>query len=240
MSLSFASLFVFALGFIAQILFFARTFIQWFKSEKAGKVLSPVVFWQISLIASVMMLVYGILRKDAAIILGQILVYFIYIRNLQLQGAWKKLGRAFRFVGWIMPLVCFCWMIFSGKYNFQSIVKNENVPPVLMSFGVAAQLVFTFRFIYQWLTSEKKKESTLPLGFWYISITGSAMIVTYAILRRDPVLFLGHMGSMVMYLRNLLLHYTKKGIFDLLPFDMGVVKKYIKTPKNREKKHLHE
>ncbi|MDR2910676.1 MAG: lipid-A-disaccharide synthase N-terminal domain-containing protein, partial [Bacteroidales bacterium] len=45
--------FIYALGFTAQILFFIRTIIQWFKSEKEGKVISPVVYWQISLIASV-------------------------------------------------------------------------------------------------------------------------------------------------------------------------------------------
>jgi len=71
--------FIFGLGFLSQILFFARTVTQWFKSEHEGAVISPVIFWQISLIASIMMLLYGILRDDSAIVLGQFIVYSVYI-----------------------------------------------------------------------------------------------------------------------------------------------------------------
>lgn len=226
MELNLQNSLIFTLGFLSQILFFARTIVQWFKSEHAGKILSPVLFWQISLIASIIMLAYGILRKDFAIILGQLITFFIYVRNLQLQDAWRKIPVLFRRVIVLMPLACIGWILLSGSHNLQSILQNEDVQPWLMIFGIAAQITFTFRFVYQWLFSERKKISELPPGFWYISLTGSVLIFTYAIFRRDPVLFLGHMGSMLMYLRNLMLHYTGKGLFDLLPFDLGLVKKH--------------
>ncbi|MEE4137121.1 MAG: lipid-A-disaccharide synthase N-terminal domain-containing protein, partial [Desulforhopalus sp.] len=60
-----------------------------------------------------------------------------------------------------------------------------------MFWGIAGQLVFTFRFVYQWLYSERRHESLLPIGFWAISITGSAMVLSYAVIRRDPVLLVG-------------------------------------------------
>ncbi|MDA3929887.1 MAG: lipid-A-disaccharide synthase N-terminal domain-containing protein [Prolixibacteraceae bacterium] len=227
-----ADVFVFAMGFLAQILFFARTIVQWFKSEKAGKVLSPVLFWQISLGASILMLVYGILRKDFAIILGQFITFFIYIRNLQLQGAWKKIPNYFKVIAFIMPFACLGWMIFSGNYSLHHILNNTDIARWLLIFGIAAQLIFTFRFIYQWLVAEKNKTSSLPLGFWYFSIVGGTMTVIYAAMRLDPVLLLGNLGGLVMYTRNLILHYTGKGIFDLLPFDMGVIKKYLKRNKS--------
>ena len=68
---------IYSIGFLSQILFFGRTIIQWFKSEHEGRVLSPTLFWKISLLASILMLTYGILRNDAAILIGQILVYFM-------------------------------------------------------------------------------------------------------------------------------------------------------------------
>ncbi|MFA9392180.1 MAG: lipid-A-disaccharide synthase N-terminal domain-containing protein [Prolixibacteraceae bacterium] len=221
-----ADVLIFVVGFASQILFFARTIVQWFKSEQAGKVLSPLLFWQISLIASILMLIYGILRKDFAIILGQFITFFIYIRNLQLQGEWKKIPGYFRISVTLMPFICLTWIILSGNYNLHSILNNEDIAHWLLIFGITAQIVFTFRFIYQWLLAEKTKESALPLGFWYISIIGSSMTIVYAILRRDPVLLLGNLGGLVMYVRNLILHFTGKGLFDLLPFDVGVVKKY--------------
>ncbi|MGF7140067.1 lipid-A-disaccharide synthase N-terminal domain-containing protein [Roseimarinus sediminis] len=236
MELSIKTLFIFALGFFSQVLFFARTIVQWIKSEKAGKILSPVLFWQISLIASIIMLIYGILRKDFAIILGQLITFFIYIRNLQLQHAWKKIPFYFRFFSLAMPFVCLGWTAFSGNYSMQHFFKNEEIAPWLFVFGIAAQIIFTFRFVYQWLVSERKKLSALPPGFWYISLTGSLLIFTYALFRRDPVLLLGHMGGMIMYLRNLMLHYTGKGLFDLLPFDLGVVKKFTVKKKSKRNK----
>lgn len=227
MEVKLQSILIFALGFFAQIMFFARTIVQWFKSEKAGKVLSPVLFWQISLFASILMLVYGILRKDFAIILGQFFTFFIYIRNLQLQNEWKKIPGYFRIVVVIMPFVCITWMILSGNHSLKYILNNEDISRWLLYFGITAQIVFTFRFVYQWIVAEKNRESKLPLGFWFISIIGATMTIVYAVFRRDPVLLLGNLGGLMMYMRNLILHYTKKGIFDLLPFDVGVVKKYL-------------
>lgn len=228
MEIKIQTLLIFVLGFTAQFLFFARTIVQWFKSEKAGKVLSPVLFWQISLVASILMLIYGILRKDFAIIMGQFITFFIYIRNLQLQGAWKKIPGYFKIIAFLMPFACIVWMIFSGNYSLHHIINNENISRWLLIFGITAQIIFTFRFIFQWIVAEKNKRSTLPLGFWYISIIGASMTVFYAILRLDPVLLLGNLGGLLMYCRNLILHYTGKGIFDLLPFDVGVIKKYVK------------
>lgn len=225
MSLNLSHLLIFALGFTAQMLFFARTIVQWFKSEKAGEILSPVLFWQISLVAAILMLVYGILRKDFAIILGQFITFFIYIRNLQLQGEWKKIPLSFRIFISVLPLVCLVWMILSGNYSLHSILNNEAIARWLLIFGIVAQVTFTFRFIYQWLVAEKNKESSLPPGFWYFSVIGALMTLFYAIMRRDPVLFLGNLGGLVMYLRNLFLHYTHRSLFDLLPFDPGMLKK---------------
>jgi lipid-A-disaccharide synthase-like uncharacterized protein len=90
---------IYGLGFLSQILFFARNIAQWFLSEKEGEVISPAVYWQISLAASVLMFIYGVLRNDFAIVLGQMIVYMIYIRNLQLKKVWRKMHFATRLTG---------------------------------------------------------------------------------------------------------------------------------------------
>jgi lipid-A-disaccharide synthase-like uncharacterized protein len=230
MQLSFIDLLIYALGFLAQMLFFTRSFIQWFSSEKAGKVLSPLLFWQISLVASILMMVYGILRKDPAIITGQFTTFYIYIRNLQIQGEWKKIPKLFRYPVSIMPLVCLGWIIFSGNNGWQQIIGNEKIAEWLMIFGVMAQVTFTFRFVYQWIVAEKNQKSILPVGFWYFSLIGGLMTLFYATMRLDPVLLLSNGMGIFMYSRNLIVHYTGKGLFELLPFNIVSIK-------NPKKKH---
>ncbi len=204
---------IYTLGFVAQILFFTRTIAQWFKSEQAGKVTSPIVYWQISLGGSILMLTYGILRNDFAIVLGQIIVYGIYIRNLQLKNAWKVMHPVAKAMAIAVPVVYLGWLIFGHSHNFSSILKNQDVSFFLMVWGSLGQIIFTFRFIYQWIYSENRKDSVLPLGFWIISTIGSLMIFTYAIYRLDPVLFAAHSLGLFVYSRNILLHYGKGSLF---------------------------
>ena len=208
------NLLIISLGFLAQALFFTRTIAQWFKSEQEGEVISPTIYWQISLLASVLMLTYGILRNDFAIVVGQFLVYSIYIRNLQLKKAWYKMHWTAKWLAIIVPLVYLAWLIFSG--NFSSILNNKDVSVFWMIWGTAAQIVFISRFFYQWIYSENKKESVLPLGFWIISMAGSLMIFTYSISRIDPVLFAAHSLGLFIYTRNILLHYGKGSLFSKL------------------------
>lgn len=204
---------IFGIGFIAQILFFGRTILQWFKSEKEGEVISPVIFWQLSLLASSIMLVYGILRNDFAIILGQLLVYYIYIRNLQFKKAWITIPTPIRILALTMPLIIISLFFSGNTYSFSSIIKNEEISFLLHLWGSIGQVIFAFRFIYQWIYSEKEKESILPLGFWIISSVGSVMIFVYSILRFDPVLFLAHALGIFIYTRNILLFFGKRSIF---------------------------
>ena len=82
-----------------------------------------------------------------------------------------------------------------------------------LALGLAGQLVFTGRFALQWLYSEYKKRSIIPVGFWYLSIIGSALLLAYAIYREDPVFILGQSFGFIVYLRNLQLiaRHKKQG-----------------------------
>lgn len=196
---------IYIIGFIAQGLFSSRLIIQWFLSEKQKKVVTPSLFWVLSLLASFLLFVYGYLRDDFAIMLGQSLTYFIYIRNLQLQGKWEKIHFILRIAIYMVPVFLGVYYFNNNVIDVDKLLKNEAIPPWLLSLGIVSQVLFTFRFVYQWLYSEKHKESTLPMGFWLLSNLGSLLILIYAIIRKDPVLFVGHLMGISIYTRNIVL-----------------------------------
>ncbi len=70
-------------------------------------------------------------------------------------------------------------------------------------FGFVAQSMFFLRFFVQWLASEKRKQSVIPTSFWWLSLSGGAMLLIYSIYRKDPVFILGQATGVFIYLRNL-------------------------------------
>ena len=195
---------VYAVGFAAQALFSARLLVQWIKSEKVRRVLTPRLFWELSVAASLLMFLYGWLRDDFAIMLGQTITYAIYLRNLHLQGRWRELPGWFRAFLILFPVAAVWYGFNNGEADVIRLFHNEAIPLWLLVWGSVAQVIFTLRFVYQWIRSERRKVSHLPLGFWVLSLTGSSMILVYAVLRRDPILFLGQMFGFFVYVRNIM------------------------------------
>ena len=85
-----------------------------------------------------------------------------------------------------------------------------NIEIFFLVVGFSAQALFASRFIVQWILSEKKGESHIPLIFWYLSIVGGLGLLIYAIYRQDPVIILGQSFGLIVYMRNLILIYRKK------------------------------
>ena len=196
---------IYSIGFLAQILFSSRLIIQWITSEKQRKVITPKTFWTLSLIASFLLFIYGYLRLDFAIMLGQSLTYFIYIRNLQLQGQWQKFPKIIQYLLFVAPILIVVFYYNNNKIDVDLLFSNADIPFWLLVLGIVAQIIFTLRFVYQWIHSERHKESTLPMGFWVLSLIGAGLILIYAIIRKDPVLFVGHILGTVIYVRNLII-----------------------------------
>jgi lipid-A-disaccharide synthase-like uncharacterized protein len=196
---------IYTIGFVAQILFSSRLVIQWITSEKQRKVITPTLFWTLSLIASFLLFIYGYLRDDFAIMLGQTLTYFIYIRNLQLQNEWQKFHWSLRLALYSVPTLIAIYYFNNNVMDRDALFRNEAIPIWLLWLGIISQVVFTLRFVYQWIYSEYKKTSSLPLGFWLLSLVGSILILVYAVNRKDPVLLIGHLLGSIIYVRNLIL-----------------------------------
>ncbi len=80
--------------------------------------------------------------------------------------------------------------------------------------GLLGQSLFFSRFLIQWICSEIKKKSHIPISFWYLSIGGSVLLLTYSFYRRDPVFIIGQSVGIVVYVRNLILLKNTKKVMD--------------------------
>lgn len=205
-----SSIVIYAIGFTAQLLFSSRLFVQWILSEKQKRIVTPSLFWKLSLLASILLFIYGFYRNDLAIMLGQVLTYYIYIRNLQLQKEWRKLPFLFRWLVVLGPLVLLLISFLQGSLTWDKFTNKENIATWLLVLGIISQVLFTFRFVYQWLHSEKIKVSELSIGFWQLSIAGACLVLVYATFRQDPVLWLGHGSGLIIYIRNTIIWKKQK------------------------------
>ncbi len=196
---------VFSIGFLAQIFFTARTLIQWLKSEKSKHIESPSSYWIFSVLGAWTMFFYGVLRNDFAIILGQLISYYVYLWNLVAKGVWKQIALVVRIVLLITPVAAILLLLRDAGVFFDNLFRNSEIPLGLVLFGSAGQIIFTLRFIYQWLYSRSRGESSLPVAFWIISLVGSSVIIAYGIFRKDPVLILGQSFGFVAYVRNVMI-----------------------------------
>ncbi|MEO3430323.1 lipid-A-disaccharide synthase N-terminal domain-containing protein [Pelagibius sp. CAU 1746] len=78
-----------------------------------------------------------------------------------------------------------------------------NAQATWLAIGFLGQALFSLRFLVQWISSERQRRSVMPLAFWYFSLAGGAVLLSYAIWRQDPVFIVGQGTGLVIYLRNL-------------------------------------
>jgi len=78
-----------------------------------------------------------------------------------------------------------------------------DIETIWLLVGFLGQGLFSARFIVQWLVSERKKRSVIPLTFWYFSIFGGATLLVYSIHKQDPVYIVGQGMGLIVYFRNL-------------------------------------
>ena len=193
------------LGFLGQSMFGTRTIAQWIIAEREGRVVSPVIFWIFSVIGSSVFLLYGVLRHDPVIMLGQTIAFYIYVRNLQLKQVWQRIPRIIRMIMLLIPPAILLY-----ARTFESSGLNFNYTDIFMLTGMIGQLLLNFRYFYQWYISERAHESLLPLGFWIISAFASIMVLVYSFYRDDLVLLVAQSFGLIAYARNIYLHFRSR------------------------------
>lgn len=196
---------IYGLGFLAQMLFGLRMVSQWISSEIAGYSVSPTFFWKSSLIAALLFLIYGILRKDFVIVIGQSLSYIIYLRNLQLKDEFRRMSYAVRYGSIILPIVILLWGFLYRDDTLWLSWQVADLYQLLLVTGLAGQFLLSLRFFIQWFYAERFHASFFPPVFWILSWIGAFMVMTYALYRRDPVLSLSQILALLVYTRNIAL-----------------------------------
>jgi lipid-A-disaccharide synthase-like uncharacterized protein len=76
--------------------------------------------------------------------------------------------------------------------------------------GIFGQALFASRFLIQWFKSEMERRSVIPLAFWYCSLGGGVLLLTYAIYREEPVFIAGQAFGLIVYVRNLYLIFRER------------------------------
>ena len=81
----------------------------------------------------------------------------------------------------------------------------DTIPSGWLVVGFVGQAFFSGRFLVQWIASERKKASVVPVAFWWLSLAGGMTLFVYSIHRGDPVFILGQAAGLLVYGRNLVL-----------------------------------
>ena len=96
-------------------------------------------------------------------------------------------------------LQAYLYDVFVAKFDFW------------LAFGLVAQLLFTARFLVQWISSERAGQSVVPMAFWFFSMGGGLMTLIYGIAKREPVIIIGQAMATVIYVRNIMLIVKNHG-----------------------------
>lgn len=202
-------LWIYCIGFSAQVFFTARVLIQWYLSEKHRQVESPMLFWLFSILGSLILLFYGWLRKDFAILTGELISYYIYLWNLRAKGLFDKTPKLVPVLVSLIPLVALSLMLKDFSSFSTDFFRSDDLSGPLLVFGIVGQLIFKSRFLVQWFYSVRHGESSLPMVFWIISVVGSLMIIVYGLIRHDWVLVAGQVG-IVASVRNIMISLARQ------------------------------
>lgn len=85
------------------------------------------------------------------------------------------------------------------------LMPKNTLETVWMLVGLAGQFTFFLRFVVQWIASERKKRTVVPLAFWYLSLAGTVLVLAYALYKKDPVFILAYSLNIFLYVRNLII-----------------------------------
>ena len=86
---------------------------------------------------------------------------------------------------------------------FDKIMPGSSAEWAWFITGMTGEFVFFLRFVVQWLASERRKKTVIPMAFWYLSLAGTVMVLTYALYKVDPVFILAYSLNIFIYVRNL-------------------------------------
>ncbi len=202
------------IGIVGAVLFYGRFYVQWIVSEMKGRSVVPVAFWYMSCAGSLMLLTFAVWSRSPLGALGQNINIVIYTRNLV--HIWRK-KKALN-PGFVIGINIAIAIIAIGAagmagltwWNEREFLQTVSVEEarttwLWLGIGVAGQGLFFCRFFLQWITTELKKESVIPMLFWPISVAAATLQGMTFLQRQEWLFAIGTGLSIVIYLRNMVL-----------------------------------
>jgi lipid-A-disaccharide synthase-like uncharacterized protein len=199
-------------GLVGNVLFTSRVIMQWVASERQKKSIAPVTFWWGSLAATIIMVFYSIQRIEIAFLLGYTINLVPYTRNLML--SYPK-PRAWHIVSYSVAGLVFLGSLIFLILNAKAAMPWEQSAPAAriasnwIYLGLVSNILWSTRFIPQWIYSERKGRSVFPLWFWIWSLFGQLLCLSYALILHDLVYILGFLFNGIPIIRNIML--SKRG-----------------------------
>lgn len=213
---------LYPLGFLSAIAFSGRMLLQWLTSEVKGQSVVMPAFWMLSLCGNLLLAVHALIQIQFHVCLIQTWNGIISWRNLNLmKPAPQQLprGRTIVILG-LAPVIVFALFWLQGHFLIGSHHVWFRIPSAPWQennglevglgwhlFGFLGLTLFSSRFWIQWWLAEKHKASYLGAAFWWVSLAGEVICLTYFLRINDPVNFIGPAFGLIPYIRNLMLLY---------------------------------
>lgn len=212
---------IYPLGYLSSLIFGMRFLLQWLVSEVHRKSIVTPLFWRLSLVGNLLLMMHGLLQMQYHVCAVQVCNAVISWRNLNLMekssSRWSLRAVILLLAGSILTLTLLFiaqgMLLGSGQIEWFRLPSPTGETPLLpVNFfwhliGFVGLILFSSRFWVQWWCTERDGESRLGLPFWWLSIVGGVLTLVYFIRIDDPVNIIGPAFGLVPYIRNLMLIY---------------------------------
>ena len=189
------------LGWVGNACFFSRFLVQWALSERARRSLTPAVFWRLSLVGTTCLGLYSAEEGKYVLLVGYVLNSTIYARNLWMQrtSGTRTLTPA---AAALVALVAISGLVAGALFNLHT---DPDASVAWVACAGLGQAIWSSRFVVQWWHSERAGLSHFPPVFWWLSLAGNALLLSYAVHLGDPIFIAGFIPGPIVQVRNLML-----------------------------------
>lgn len=179
-------------------LFSGRVLLQWWASERAGRTVVPVSFWWISVVATAVHFIYACHIREIPFMIMLSVTLVPYVRNLSIHYRPNRPPLP------MIPMLIVS-IILTLIPTFFFGYKNRDHLDGWIVLGLIGTFIYSSRFFVSWIESERNRQATLSLKFWWISLIGSLLMLAYALIRHNLVFILAFLFNGIPFVRNIVL-----------------------------------
>lgn len=189
-------------GWIGNAFYFSRFLHQWVRSERAGRSVTPVVFWWLSLGGCLLLGSYALHRGQVLLLPAFLVNGAVYVRNLHLAATGGKGGRVGPVPAALIGLGAAVALYLTGVAEPR---EGFGASGAWLAVGIGGQLVWSSRFLLQWWFAEHTGRAEFPASFWWYTLAGSLLNIAYTAHLGDPIFLASYAPTPLYPIRNLML-----------------------------------